>query len=165
MPNRVARLLAVLAVQPRYLPSKIPFVRRRDFCATNIRRGEERASAEASALEVSGKGQCDADNMDETDDLTRRQDASQYNHAEDARPDLRYFRFSSGEANVRFGSLADIWTSPRHVRFTPNNGSGAAHPSLHFLRPQSAPRALPVLRLSFFSSPIFFVAQNFFGAV
>ena len=52
MPNRVARLLAVLAVQPRYLPSKIPFVRRRDFCATNIRRGEERASAEASALEV-----------------------------------------------------------------------------------------------------------------
>ena len=67
MPNRVARLLAVLAVQPRYLPSKIPFVRRRDFCATNIRRGEERASAEASALEVSGKGQCDADNMDETD--------------------------------------------------------------------------------------------------
>ena len=69
--NRVARLLAVLAVQPRYLPSKIPFVRRRDFCATNIRRGEERASAEASALEVSGKGQCDADNMDETDDLNR----------------------------------------------------------------------------------------------
>jgi hypothetical protein len=55
MPNRVARLLAVLAVQPRYLPSKIPFVRRRDFSATNIRRGEERASAEASALEVSGK--------------------------------------------------------------------------------------------------------------
>ena len=89
MPNRVARLLAVLAVQPRYLPSKIPFVRRRYFCATNIRRGEERASAEASALEVSGKGQCDANNMDETDDLTRRQDASQYNHAEDARPDLR----------------------------------------------------------------------------
>src|SRR6478736_5472024 len=89
MPNRVARLLAVLAVQPCYLPSKIPFVRRRDFCATNIRRGEERASTEASALEVSGKGQCDADNMDETDDLTRRQDASQYNHAEDARPDLR----------------------------------------------------------------------------
>jgi len=68
MPNSVARLLAVLAVQPRYLPSKIPFVRRRDFCATNIRRGEERASAEASA---SGKGQCDADNMDETDDLNR----------------------------------------------------------------------------------------------
>jgi Ni,Fe-hydrogenase I large subunit len=68
MPNRVARLLAVLAVQPRYLPSKIPFVRRRDFCATNIRRGEERASAEASALEVSGKGQCDANNMDETDE-------------------------------------------------------------------------------------------------
>ena len=31
----------------------------------------------------------DADNMDETDDLARRQDASQYNRAEDARPDLR----------------------------------------------------------------------------
>ena len=29
--------------------------------------------------------------------------------------------------NVRFGSLADIPTSPRHVRFTPNNGSWAAH--------------------------------------
>jgi hypothetical protein len=38
-------------VQPRYLPSKIPFVRRRDFCATDIRRGEETASAEASALD------------------------------------------------------------------------------------------------------------------
>ena len=31
--------------------------------------------------------------------------------------------------NVRFGSLADILTSPRHVRFTPNNGRWAAHPS------------------------------------
>jgi hypothetical protein len=31
--------------------------------------------------------------------------------------------------NVRFGSLADIVTSPRHVRFTPNNGHSAAHPS------------------------------------
>ena len=30
---------------------------------------------------------------------------------------------------VRFGSLADILTSPRHVRFTPNNGRWAAHPS------------------------------------
>ena len=30
--------------------------------------------------------------------------------------------------NVRFGSLADILTSPRHVRFTPNNGRWAAHP-------------------------------------
>ena len=28
--------------------------------------------------------------------------------------------------NVRFGSLADILTSPRHVRFTPNNGRWAA---------------------------------------
>jgi hypothetical protein len=26
-------------------------------------------------------------------------------------------------------SLADILTSPRHVRFTPNNGRWAAHPS------------------------------------
>ena len=24
--------------------------------------------------------------------------------------------------NVRYGSLADILTSPRHVRFTPNSG-------------------------------------------
>ena len=113
MPNRVARLLAVLAVQPRYLPSKIPFVRRRDFCATDIRRGEERASAEASALEVSGKGQCHADNMDETDDLTRRQDASQYNHAEDARPDLR--GISASVAARRMSALGHKQTS-RDVR-------------------------------------------------
>ena len=33
--------------------------------------------------------------------------------------------------NVRFGSVADILTSPRHVRFTPNNGRWAAHPSQH----------------------------------
>jgi hypothetical protein len=33
--------------------------------------------------------------------------------------------------NVRYGSLADILTVPRHVRFTPNNGSWAAHPSQH----------------------------------
>src|SRR6478672_694595 len=32
---------------------------------------------------------------------------------------------------VRFGSLADILTSPHHVRFTPNNGRWAAHPSQH----------------------------------
>ena len=32
---------------------------------------------------------------------------------------------------VRFGSLADILTSPHHVRFTPNNGLWAAHPSQH----------------------------------
>ena len=102
MPNRVARLLAVLAVQPCYLPSKIPFVRRRDFCATNIRRGEERASAEASALEVSGKGQCDADNMDEPDDLDRRSADSQHHHAEDARPDLHGIAASVEErGNVR----------------------------------------------------------------
>ena len=30
------------------------------------------------------------------------------------------------EADVRFGSLADILTSPGHVRFTANNGSWAA---------------------------------------
>jgi hypothetical protein len=35
------------------------------------------------------------------------------------------------EADVRFGSLADMPTSPRHIRFTPKNGSWAAHPSLH----------------------------------
>ena len=34
-------------------------------------------------------------------------------------------------SHVRFGSLADILTSPRHVRFTPNNGRWAAHPSQH----------------------------------
>jgi hypothetical protein len=32
---------------------------------------------------------------------------------------------------VRFGSKADILLSPRHVRFTPNNGRWAAHPSQH----------------------------------
>ena len=34
--------------------------------------------------------------------------------------------------HVRFGSLADILISPCHVRFTPNNGRWAAHPSQHF---------------------------------
>jgi len=34
---------------------------------------------------------------------------------------------------VRFGSLADILTSPRHVRFTPNNGSRVTHPSQHIV--------------------------------
>jgi len=33
--------------------------------------------------------------------------------------------------DVCFGSLADILTSPRHVRFVPNNGRWAAHPSQH----------------------------------
>ena len=32
---------------------------------------------------------------------------------------------------VRFGSLADVLTSPRHVRFTPNYGRWAPHPSQH----------------------------------
>ena len=34
--------------------------------------------------------------------------------------------------NVCYGSLADKVTSPRHVRFTPNNGRWTAHPSQHF---------------------------------
>ena len=33
--------------------------------------------------------------------------------------------------DVRFGSLADILISPRHIRLTPNNGRWAAHPSQH----------------------------------
>src|SRR5262249_16388135 len=37
-------------------------------------------------------------------------------------------------ANVRFGSLADIVTSPRHVPFTPNNG----HSSVRVVCPLSA---------------------------
>jgi hypothetical protein len=32
--------------------------------------------------------------------------------------------------NVCYGSLADITARPRHVRFTPNNGRWAAHPSI-----------------------------------
>ena len=40
-------------------------------------------------------------------------------------------RLAIKHANVRYGSLADILTSPRHVRFTPNNGRWAAHPSQH----------------------------------
>jgi hypothetical protein len=35
--------------------------------------------------------------------------------------------------DVRYGSLADILTSPRHVRFTPNNGAGSMHSSVSFL--------------------------------
>ena len=33
--------------------------------------------------------------------------------------------------DVRFGPLEDMLTSPRHVRFTPNNGRWAAHLSPH----------------------------------
>jgi hypothetical protein len=33
--------------------------------------------------------------------------------------------------NVGFGSLADITAPSRHVRFTPNHGRWAAHPSQH----------------------------------
>jgi hypothetical protein len=36
---------------------------------------------------------------------------------------------------VRFGSLADILTSPRHVRCIPNNGRWAAHPRRHLEEP------------------------------
>ena len=39
------------------------------------------------------------------------------------------------ESNVRYGSLADRLISPRHVRFTPNNGRWAAHPSQHLAVP------------------------------
>jgi hypothetical protein len=35
--------------------------------------------------------------------------------------------------NVRFGSLADILTSPRHVRFTRHHGAGSMHSSVSFL--------------------------------
>ena len=37
----------------------------------------------------------------------------------------------SAAANVRFGSLADITARSRHVRFTPDSGRWAAHPSQH----------------------------------
>jgi hypothetical protein len=36
--------------------------------------------------------------------------------------------------NVRFGSLADLLTSPRHVRYSPQSG----HSSARFAHPQSA---------------------------
>jgi hypothetical protein len=38
---------------------------------------------------------------------------------------------SHAKWNVRFGSLADILTSPRHVRFSSNNGHWAAHSNQH----------------------------------
>jgi hypothetical protein len=41
------------------------------------------------------------------------------------------FTATPGASYVRFGSLADILTSPRLVRFTPNHGRWAAHPSQH----------------------------------
>jgi hypothetical protein len=40
-------------------------------------------------------------------------------------------RTSVDVLNVRYGSLADILTGPRHVRFTPNNGRWATHPGQH----------------------------------
>ena len=36
------------------------------------------------------------------------------------------------EYGVRFGSLADILRSPRHVRFTPNNGQLGGTPKSAF---------------------------------
>jgi hypothetical protein len=40
-----------------------------------------------------------------------------------------------GPLMVRLGSLADILTSPRHVRFTPNDRRWAAHPSQRWPAP------------------------------
>ena len=37
------------------------------------------------------------------------------------------------DSHVRYGSQADIVQHQRHVRFTPNNGCWAAHPSQHWL--------------------------------
>src|SRR4029079_13970188 len=39
----------------------------------------------------------------------------------------------TSNTDVRFRSLADILTSPRHVRFTPNNGRWAPHPRQHLV--------------------------------
>ena len=48
---------------------------------------------------------------------------------------IAYFRVprrrSKAFARVRIGSLADTPTSPRRVRFTPNNGRWAGHPNHH----------------------------------
>ena len=43
-------------------------------------------------------------------------------------------RWAGALVDVRFGSLADILTIPRHVRFTPNNG----HSSVQAGCPKSA---------------------------
>ena len=52
---------------------------------------------------------------------------------------------------VRLGSLADKVTSPRHVRFTPNNGRWTAHPSQHFgyAFMSTRPRADALLKQTF----------------
>ena len=50
-------------------------------------------------------------------------------HPGRARPDNVVAR--NQVTDVGLGSLADILTRPRHVRFTPNNGSWGAHPSQH----------------------------------
>ena len=47
-------------------------------------------------------------------------------HTSPPRKSARHMRW-----NVRFGSLADITTRSRHVRFTPDSGRSAAHPSQH----------------------------------
>ena len=69
---------------------------------------------------------------------------------------IAYFRGprrrSKAFARVRIGSLADTPTSPRRVRFTPNNGRWAGHPNHH-----SAPcrMSLPSLQRR---SPVFCAA-------
>jgi hypothetical protein len=40
---------------------------------------------------------------------------------------LKSFADVTTISRVRFGSLADILTSPRHVRFTSHDGRWAAH--------------------------------------
>ena len=53
-------------------------------------------------------------------------------HPGRARPDNVVAR--NQVTDVRYGSLADILTSPHHVRFTPHNGRWAAHPLIIWLR-------------------------------
>jgi hypothetical protein len=43
----------------------------------------------------------------------------------------KLFRWVIASRDVRFGSLADIRTSSRHVRFIPNNGRWAANQGQH----------------------------------
>src|SRR6476620_10267728 len=59
-----------------------------------------------------------------------------------------------------YGSLGDLLTSPRHVRYIPNNGSWAAHPSLHWLSVyEYSPERAPPLRLKDSTSAICFGAS------
>ena len=58
-----------------------------------------------------------------------------------------------------YGSLGDLLTSPRHVRFIPNNGSWAAH-RLHWLSVyEYSPERAPPLRLKDSTSAICFGAS------